>query len=164
MQSFLTGNGILARKLKPVILHDLINNPISKHRSNNNGATSFGVARNPNRVQSSYRSGSDCRREGTSDNFLCCWKVNCDIWRSIELLSHQNNWTLDCFQLCGGIGIYRTSTSVRKQKLRKLPSLKVNSRKITSHQKRKETKQGKERKIIGSGLHMHMFSYSAFPT
>ena len=42
LQNLLKGKSILARKYKVIIFHDIINNLISKHRSNNYRAISVG--------------------------------------------------------------------------------------------------------------------------
>ena len=70
LQNLLTGRSILARKVKVIIWHDIINNSINKHRSNNYRSTSV------EKLLQTLRDFSHrieavvyCRREGAPDNF-----------------------------------------------------------------------------------------------
>ena len=70
LQNLLTGRGILARKYKVIIWYDIINNSISKHRSNNYRAISveklLQILRDfSHRIEAVVY----CRREGAPDNF-----------------------------------------------------------------------------------------------
>ena len=70
LQNLLTGSGILARKYKVIIWHDIINNAISKHRSNNYRAISveklLQILRDfSHRIEAVVY----CRREGAPDIF-----------------------------------------------------------------------------------------------
>ena len=70
MQNLLEGRGVLARKSKIVIWHDVISNTITKHRSNNNTASSVEDLLEALR---NYRDRIEAivytRREGTIDIF-----------------------------------------------------------------------------------------------
>ena len=70
LQNLLTGRNILARKVKVIIWHDIINNSINKHRSNNYRSTSveklLQILRDfSHRIEAVVY----CRREGAPDNF-----------------------------------------------------------------------------------------------
>ena len=93
LQNLLTGRGVLARKYKVIIWHDIINNSISKHRSNNYRAISvenlLQILRDfSHRIEAVVY----CRREGAPDNFRKLLESKITILDvKSNLLSHRNS-------------------------------------------------------------------------
>ena len=93
LQNLLTGRGILARKCEVIIWHDIINNSISKHRSNNYRAISveklLQILRDfKHRIEAVVY----CRREGAPDTFRKLFESKIIILDvKSNLLSHRKS-------------------------------------------------------------------------
>ena len=77
LKTLLRGQGILARKHKVIIWHDVISILINKHKNNNYGAISV------EKLLEILREFSNlieavvyCRTEGSPDIFANCWRAN----------------------------------------------------------------------------------------